>query len=322
VIVTGTKRGENTYEYSFQKFVEMFHILMETPIYGPGSGRDTNDTERHLKGWAVKPSKTAQKRDDATFTGQISLRNAEANVLKKIRKSNSVQDSLKVEPTRMEEEENGPFLGRGLYYFILAEDDEYYFKGNTHFDVDDVVLEWLLDNFDGQGGVTDDGDDATARVSMFTETKLRDGTILRCHPNFGGKGPRYDCVKLPGQDQGGTPARIVALYSDPGKNLLGPTHVLVAEADSRRRKTDNDSQLFKEWVWKHGKSGSVYKLRLSSHPLSAVLERIYCIDEQPTRALQKTNKEGFGMLECRKMRTEWPEEFLRSEHQLTRIMDY
>ena len=65
---------------------------MEIPVYGPPRARDTNSVERHLKTWAVRPSKTSQRKDDSILKQQVSLRHGEAEILDNICTSNKVQE--------------------------------------------------------------------------------------------------------------------------------------------------------------------------------------------------------------------------------------
>ena len=55
VLVKGVDRGEATHGWSFQKFIEMYHLIIETPIYGRGSSKDTNVTENLLNGGLYDP---------------------------------------------------------------------------------------------------------------------------------------------------------------------------------------------------------------------------------------------------------------------------
>ena len=62
VILRGVDHDLGTNGWKFQKWIEVCHLLTETPVYGPTRARDTNSGERHLKIWAVRPSKTFQKK--------------------------------------------------------------------------------------------------------------------------------------------------------------------------------------------------------------------------------------------------------------------
>jgi hypothetical protein len=310
VLVEGTNRGENTYGYSFQKFIEMAHQMLETPAFGKASGKDTNDGERHLKGWAVRPAKTAQKRDDATFTGQVSLRSAEARILRKVRDSNRVQKETK---DATSDTVTLPFVYkcRGLYRFVVRDD---LFSFESKYDVDPVLVRWLTEESDLLETIGD------FSVDMFTQTKLEDGTVLRCHPNFEGKGPRYDCITIPHNNEM-VPARVIALYRDPAL-VVGTiaTHAVVAVVDYNKRDKKNDSQIFKMWTWKYKKTGLLYESVLEEVPITALKNSVYCIDLNPSRPLLNANREAFRMLECRSMRMDWPEQFLQSSGFLAKEM--
>lgn len=311
VLVNGTSRGFGTNGYSYQKFIEMFHLLMETPVYGRASGRDTNDGERHLKVWAVRPAKTAQKRDDGTFTGQISIRRAESEVLGKILKSNRVQNrKAGGQPTH-----NGSkSVGR---YRVQSENEGTYLSFRTgknkdiSFEVDPLIVHWLSNE-------TPLLEDETAEpIYMYTKTELADGSIIRCHPDFEGRGPRYDCVSI--QEQLGgqmiiRPARVVALLHMLDEVNIGcdaPANAaLVMKVIENDASHVDNSQLFRKWTWASDKVGDVYHSRLHLVPMTSIKRTIYCIDEVPCRSLTKPSLDSFRTLECRHLRTEWASQFL------------
>jgi hypothetical protein len=82
-IVQGIGREANTRrEFKIQKFLECSHFLQDRIKFGPSVGHNTDTGERGLKQqWAKKVAKTAQKRGDTTFRGQVAKNIQEFEIL-------------------------------------------------------------------------------------------------------------------------------------------------------------------------------------------------------------------------------------------------
>ena len=322
VLVEGVDRGESTYGWSFQKFVEMFHLIIETPIYGRGSSKDTNVTENLLKGWAVRPAKTAQKREDAIFTGQISLRHAEERLIDRIIRSNRIQEKNMRRPdflVEMNEDDRetkkNDMIARGLYRLAIEEDGSFqYLPKRLPFEIDPEVTLFLIRNHGcGEG-------DVAVTISLYTEIRLQNGQLVRAHPNYNGGGCWYDTFILDGR-----PAKIVAIFKDPDMEGDLPTHILVQPALKQTQlEQDNSSQLFEQWRWrsKETNEGGLYGPRLLSVEIKGTInDLVYCIDLCPSRAsLSRQRKEDFGFLYARDPRTDWSLAFLNSQDYLSKKM--
>ena len=66
-ILKGIDHGLGTNGWKFQKLIKMCHLLLKTPIYGSSRAHDTNSGERYFKIWAVRLSKTSQKKNNSIF---------------------------------------------------------------------------------------------------------------------------------------------------------------------------------------------------------------------------------------------------------------
>jgi hypothetical protein len=329
VIVLGIERKESTFGWSFQKFIEMYHILMETPEFGRGGGKDTSDQESHMKGWAVKPAKTSQKREDNIFTEQLCLRYGEAGLLSKICQSNSIGLLQRNEGNLQPE-----VVGRGRHEVSFLGDGTV--KLNHRFNrgilLDPVVTDYFGDKLDVQRlDSTSDSRSLIVKVLFFTEVTLPNGTLIRSHSNYKGEGCWYDCVKtFDTNNIPPLPMKIVAIYHEgsefdvtESKSLL-PTHVLAVISHPQSKKEyQNNSQLFRHRRWQsmyNERSGSYVPI-VHSFSLNEVREVVFCIDIFPNRGgLVRQHEEHFMMLEATDPKTEWSDFFLDSEQQLGKKM--
>jgi len=325
VLVEGVDRGESTHGWSFQKFVEMYHLIIETPIYGRGSSKDTNVTENLLKGWAVRPAKTAQKREDSIFTGQISLRHAEERMIDRILRSNRIQEKNSRMPKHRDffvdsddddtEPRRNDVIARGLYRLEIKEDGSFqYLPKRLPFEIDPEVTLFLIRNHGCEEG------DITITISLYTEMRLHNGQLVRAHPNYNGGGCWYDTFILDGR-----PAKIVAIFKDPDMEGDLPTHILVQPALKQTQiEQGNSSQLFEQWRWrsKETNEGGLYGPRLKSVQIQGTIkDLIYCIDLCPSRAsLSRQRKEDFGFVRALDPRTDWSSAFLNSQVHLSKKM--
>lgn len=326
VLVKGVDRGEATHGWSFQKFIEMYHLIIETPIYGRGSSKDTNVTENLLKGWAVRPAKTAQKREDSIFTGQISLRHAEEKVMDRILRSNRIQESRRMPrvnsdlyPGEIQAEvaeiKKKDMTARGLYRLEIEEGGSFqYLPKRLPFEIDPEVTLFLINNHGCEEG------DVVVTISLYTEICLEDGQLVRAHPNYNGGGCWYDTFILDGR-----PAKIVAIYKDPDLEGDLPSHILVQPAFNQTQlERENSSQLFEQWRWrsKETNEGGLYGPRLLSVEIQGTIkDLVYCIDLCPSRAsLSRQRKEDFGFLRGLDPRIDWPLAFLNSQLHLSKKM--
>ena len=80
-------RGDSTRGFKLQKFVECSHFLKEHLVYGPTVGHNSDTGERGLKLWGKKPAKTAQKRSDAVFKGQVTRNLQQSEILDMLQES-------------------------------------------------------------------------------------------------------------------------------------------------------------------------------------------------------------------------------------------
>jgi hypothetical protein len=328
VLVKGVDRGESTHGWSFQKFVEMYHLIIETPIYGRGSSKDTNVTENLLKGWAVRPSKTAQKREDSIFTGQISLRHAEERMIDRILRSNRIQEKNKRMQKHTDflvdinqeddttETRSNDVIARGLYRLEIKEDGSFqYLPKGLPFEIDPEVTLFLIRNHGCEEGVM------AVTISLYTEMRLHDGQLVRAHPNYNGDGCWYDTFILDGR-----PAKIVAIFKDPDMEGDLPTHILVQPALKQTQlEKENSSQLFEQWRWrsKETNEGGLYGPRLQSVQIQegTINDLVYCIDLCPSRgSLSRQRKEDFGFVHALDPRTDWSLAFLNSQVHLSKKM--
>jgi hypothetical protein len=80
-------RGDNTRGFKLQKFVECSHFLKEHLVFGPTVGHNSDTGERGLKMWAKKAAKTAQKRTDDVFKGQVTKNLQQTEILEMLESS-------------------------------------------------------------------------------------------------------------------------------------------------------------------------------------------------------------------------------------------
>jgi hypothetical protein len=284
----------------------------------------------------VKPAKTAQKRDDATYTGQISQRYAESGVVRaKIARSNRVHED--------DEQQDGDssLVCSGRYTFEIIDRGAtycYYKKTKKRpllFNVDPLVTEFLLSELEGCYDPDDNSDSAMEEnvafahqntsypIKMWTEFKVsveEKRVIIRSHPNFEGGGPWYDTFLLPC----GRPVKVVAFFADPRTDTNQATHMIVQEAMAQSAtERENESQLFRQWRWRseYMPDLQAYGPSLKSYPLSNIGPPAYCIDAHPTRgSLTKTERGHFSFFEAIDQREHWASRFLDSTRYLPKKM--
>lgn len=166
---------------------------MEIPEFGRGGGKDTSDQESHMKGWAVLPAKTSQKREDSIFTEQLCMRYGEANVLARICRSNAIYDAVDNESPIVQQ-----YWGRGRLELELCQDGTFQVKNksNRQVPIDPVVIEYFREVYGDRWDRKEEHPPlAPTSILLFTEVGMKQGYLIRAHPNYNGEGSWYDCIK-------------------------------------------------------------------------------------------------------------------------------
>ena len=336
-LVDGVGRGESgNHGYSYQKFVEMAHVLTEIPDFGPAGARETGVMERLLKTFAVAPQRHSQKRSHETVNRHVAKNNAESVLCRGIVDATlrlyPEMDILKqMEPNAPREEfidRDGAPPVRGKYIFHSSRAKPRFERSadSNIIERDDGTLANHLlrlcsDNY---------GDEEIALGLVNEATVVVDGDrlTLRAHPDFCGA-PWYDCVFIKREGESvAIPARVCAIINGvvPGGKLgsntfPAPSMLVVQVATRRERGKDVDSPILESWRWENTRiNDDVFQAILRNVKISDVTGYCRCIDcfaTTGTGGYKRSNAEDFDMLRLKSMRTEWPNSFIRLQEYIT-----
>jgi hypothetical protein len=224
-MVKGFSRGEGTQGFKLQKVLECCHFGKDHVLMGPPVAHNSDTGERGLKPWAKAPAKTAQKRSDKVFKGQVASNIVEAQTLHRLysagnRYFRKQHPATENDESEDENEEHDVIEGGGRTHVYKQTPDQVGIcrlnptkkKGAsaTHDTFPAQVVEWFRRTFKGARG-------AELTINLLTEIKLGAGAeLLRAHPNFRQEGPWYDFVEINyGEELGCYPARCACFFEWP-----------------------------------------------------------------------------------------------------------
>jgi hypothetical protein len=246
-VMQGIGRAANTREFKIQKFLECSHFLKDHIRFGPSVGHNTDTGERGLKQWAKRVAKTAQKRGDPTFRGQVAQNIQEMEILQLLAnleeqpgagnrgtacgqagEDKQAADGVGVGVGVVPEPIELTTFGRNFVIVIdETRTDVYPIRGKgsvgripaTNLFPKEVVS-WF-DSMFRPLWVGHREPDSHLRIQLVTEIRLPDPEtkkcvhIVRAHPEYMDGGCWYDYVEVDYGDSGLFPARCAAFFEWP-----------------------------------------------------------------------------------------------------------
>ena len=199
-IATHFRRSEKTCDWNLSKFHELLHLVTDSYNFGSPKVIDTGKTELGLRQWVKNPSLTVPKRGVERYTEGLARRLSENLTLEKARihtetlpyQSDPDDDSLSslddattllTKSFQIVSVETS-VDGETRTHHVAMKVDAHGKRHKTQ-DVDFPIeeVEWLFRNKHVEVG-----------GYVYSEVRLKDGSIVRAHPNYRQSGPWYDWV--------------------------------------------------------------------------------------------------------------------------------
>jgi len=192
-------RGNGTMNWQISKFHELLHILEDSTNFGSPRNYDASKTEKGLQKWVKTPSATVAKRGGDKYQERIATRLSEIISLEKA--CAHLQISPRSPP--VVDETTAATVKKANFKVCKSSTTSKPFSqrvrnrsGDKHVNqdhqLDAGLLKWLIEK-----------DHIRFGSIVYSEVYLKDGSLLRASPDYGGTGPWYDWVTYLMADEDG-----------------------------------------------------------------------------------------------------------------------
>ena len=327
MITKGMSRDQKSNQWYLQKFLEMSHFIPDMLMYGNASGFSTQTGERGLKYWAKHFSKTAQKRSDSVFTGQVASRVHEAMVIDSIASSINMDfGKRKSEGVNIKKE----LFGQN-YRIIITKEEAWTIRysgssntlhGNQQ-QFEPPITNWFLRHYK-----RDLKDNDRLEIKLYTEYRVSwndmEKSLFRACPDYFQQGDWFDYCWLKymiDEEEKNYPCKIACFFHCPIKKM---DLVLVQEVCDVTSVQDKMATLITKHYQLQAKKDYISKCfyaTLVPRELDMISGSVYAVENAKSNFhFTKNTLNDYDFVVISDPVEAWPEAFVTAHEQLDRIL--